>query len=152
MSAPHRPPAILGLAGGVACAGASYVASGSAASQGLAAWLQVGAITLLVHAILALAARGRAARWGRRLTTGCIAGGFAAALLVPADAPPILGVPLGSTLMMALVGLVPLVALPLCFAWGYDARHPAPQTGLQPEADQRPNPPRGHDAHHHGPT
>jgi hypothetical protein len=155
MSVPQRPLAILGLAGGVVCAGASYAASGGAASPGLAAWLQVAAITLLVHATLALAARGRAARWGRRVASTCLAGGFASALLVPADARPMLGVPLGSALMMVLAGLVPLVVLPLCFAWGYEPPDAGVQTGLPLEPDQEPtraHPPRGHGAHHERPA
>ena len=155
MSLPYRSGATFGLAGGVICAGASYVAAGTSASPDLAAWLQVASITVLVHAILALATTGRAARWGRRIATACLAGGFAAAFLIPPEAPRLLGVPLGSALMMILVGFVPLVVLPLCFARGFQS-HLSAGSGGTPQPDPEPtglvaDTPSRHGAHPRGP-
>lgn len=121
MSLPYRSGATFGLAVGVICAGASYVAAGTPASPGLSAWLQLAAIAMLVYSTLALAVADRAAVWGRRIATACLVVGFAAALLIPATAPRFLGVPLGTVLMMTLVGFVPLVVLPLLFAHGFQS-------------------------------
>jgi hypothetical protein len=107
------------------------VASGYAlafAGSAFAPWgLALGAACVLA-AMLWLGAR-RAGRLPRRLGAAltvaglATAGGFAWALVAPppiAGGPLLLGLPRATTVMLLLVGAVPMVVLPLAYAFAFE--------------------------------
>jgi hypothetical protein len=136
MSFRVQPRPVLGLAVGAGCAALAYGAAFSPALQRPAAWLMVAAIVAMVDGALALGSGSGVSRRGGRMAALCLGAGFAAALLLPADAPRIHGVPLGSVVMMILVGALPLIGLPLAFARGFDASHRGAHADQPPQGNR----------------
>jgi hypothetical protein len=121
------PRAIWLLLVGLLLVAAAY-ALAFAGNAALAPWgLAVGAACVLA-AMLWLGAR-RAGRLPRLLGIAlaiaalATAGGFAWALLAPpptADGPLLLGLPRTTALMLLIAGAVPLVVLPVAYAFAFD--------------------------------
>jgi hypothetical protein len=117
-----RAPILLLLTGLVlvAIAYALAIAGGSA----LAPWALALGATLVLTAMLWLGGRRRG-RLPRALAVACALaalatfGGFAYALLAPAptaDGALLFGLPRTTAILLALVGVVPMLALPLLYA------------------------------------
>ncbi|HEX2093359.1 MAG TPA: hypothetical protein VHG28_13220 [Longimicrobiaceae bacterium] len=94
---------------------------------GWAAWaMALGTATIMVASMaLGAARRGGIGRLGLPFagTWLILAGGFAAAMLLPAeepDAPLLLGLPLRAAIVLLGVGLLPLFLLPLAYALTFD--------------------------------
>lgn len=94
----------------------------------LAPWALALGATLVLAAMLWLGGRRRG-RLSRKLAAGAVVaavatfGGFAYALLAPppvADGPLLLGLPRATTILLGVVGAVPLILLPLIYAAAFD--------------------------------
>lgn len=124
------------IAAGYACAfGGPRIAHAGA-------WLLAVGLAVLMPATMALGAprRGRVGRvvrialWG---TFVALLGAFGSALaLPPAEAPGatlVLGLPARAAIVLYGAGVVPLVALPLVYAWAFATR----ETGEHAAGDRR---------------
>lgn len=123
------------IAAGYACAfGGPRIAR-------LGAWLLAVGIAVLMPATIALGAprHGRAGRVVRvvlRVTFIALLGAFGAALALPPLEEPgaalVLGLPLRAAIVLYGAGVLPLLALPLVYAWAFNAR----ETGAEDAATQ----------------
>ena len=104
----------MGLSAGLAVA--SYLAALVGGSDLVAPWLMVLAIGIGAYGYLMFSGRNRWNRIGSTIAAACLIAGFAAGLLVPASAGSAVGVPIGTVWMGVLVGLVPLMVLPITYA------------------------------------
>jgi hypothetical protein len=114
--------------------GTALVAAGYGAaflperSQALEAWALLIGMTVLLIGLMLLGARRPGASLGRLaiplgLTAVLIAGGFAAALLLPAETagePLWFGLPRRAAIVVYGVGLLPVLVLPLAYARTFD--------------------------------
>lgn len=91
-------------------------------------WLMVGGIVTLLLGLLYLGMR-RGRRFSPALVLGLVVlglillGGFGAALLLPAEAAGsrlLLGLPRRAALLVYGVGLLPVLGLPLFYAWSFE--------------------------------
>lgn len=96
----------------------------------LGPWLMALGVTVMMIALMVLGAVRRGAglgalRWPLAFTFVVVAGGFAAALLLPPDeaagAPIVLGFPLRAAIVLYGVGLLPLIVLPWAYARTFDS-------------------------------
>lgn len=109
------------------CAVASYLAALFGGHDVAAAWLMVLAVGIGAYGFMNFAGGNRWTHIGSSVAAACLMAGFAAGLLVPASAGFVLGVPIGTVLMGVLVGVVPLVVLPVTYALAdrsRDGTHP----------------------------
>ncbi len=107
------------------------LAFGGVAGARLGAWALVLGNALLVPAAMALGAplhgpKGRVLRAALWATGAIILVAFAAALALPADESTasriFLGFPKRAAIVIYGAGVLPLVALPVLFAWSFDPR------------------------------
>lgn len=115
------PIAVLG-AGALAVAGA-YALS-FIGSSALAPWLLAAGSTLVLTGLGLLGAGPRAPRLRSAVLVACACtfGGFAFALAAappPADGPLLFGMPRVTAVMLLATGAVPLVLLPIAYAWAF---------------------------------
>ena len=127
-----RAPILLLLAGlilvaaayALAITGASALAPSALAPSALAPWTLALGATLVLTAMLWLGGRRRG-RLPRALAAACVLaalatfGGFAYALLAPAptaDGALLFGLPRTTAILLTLVGVVPMLAMPLLYA------------------------------------
>lgn len=107
------------------------LAFGGAGGARLGAWALVLGNALLAPAVMALGAplrgpKGRVVRAALWATGAIILVAFAGALTLPADESAtsrlFLGFPRRAAIVIYGAGVLPLVALPVLFAWSFDAR------------------------------
>jgi len=126
--APPRAPLRLVIASTVLVGAAYASAFGGAAGAHIGAWLMAAGASGLVSSTIALGAlRHRNDRrlapllWGTFIV---LFGSFATALLLPASehpgAPMVLGFPIRAAIVLYGVGVIPLLVLPLAYAWTFD--------------------------------
>ena len=122
-----RAPILLLLAGLILVAAAYALAitgASALAPSALAPWTLALGATLVLTAMLWLGGRRRG-RLPRALAAACVLaalatfGGFAYALLAPAptaDGALLFGLPRTTAILLTLVGVVPMLAMPLLYA------------------------------------
>lgn len=108
-----------GSLGVLAAYGLTFIGTSSAAP-----WLLACGATLVLAGIGLLGAGARSPRLAAAVLVacGCTFSGFAyalAALAPVADGPLLLGLPRVTMLMLLVSGAVPLVLLPLAYAWAF---------------------------------
>lgn len=104
------------VAVGVAFIGIAYALTGADLGRRAAPWAMVGGLAALFVGSVALGAKGRGAAATRYVVGACLLIGFGAALLVPGHKLGPMGVPVGTLLVALLVGVIPIVGLPVIFA------------------------------------
>jgi hypothetical protein len=93
-----------------------------AGTLSVAPWLLAAGATLVLTGLGTLGAGERAPRLATAIVIACVFTftGLAAALVMPAHVaggPLLLGLPRATTVMLLCTGLVPLVGLPIAYAW-----------------------------------
>ncbi|MCC6929913.1 MAG: hypothetical protein IT359_13105 [Gemmatimonadaceae bacterium] len=120
--------AIAMTATSTACIALAYGSAFLAGGARWGVWCMVVGLALMVVSMMALGVSRRTGGVGRlaiplAFTFVVIVAGFAAALLLPADAPGeriILGLPLRAAIVVYGVGLLPLLVLPLAYALTFE--------------------------------
>lgn len=116
--------AILTLSGGALLVAAAYGLTFAQADAAAAPWLLAIGATLVLTGLGLLGAGARAPRLAAAVLVACACTmlGFTIALTrAPhvVDGPLLLGLPVATTLMLALTGGIPLVLMPLAYAWAF---------------------------------
>lgn len=120
----RSPVAVTILAGGALAVAIAYALAGFAPGSAAAPWLLAVGAVLVLTGLGLLGAGPRAPRLAAAVLVACACTllGFAVALtLAPhaADGPLLLGLPRATALMLLLTGGIPLVLLPLAYAWAF---------------------------------
>lgn len=120
-----------GLSLGVLAVGVAYgLAFLPGYAAALAPWLMVAGIVVLLLSLIVLGVRRPGRAMPKAVLAGMgilllvVGGGFAAALLLPAEgagSPLWLGLPRRAALLVYGIGLLPALVLPLCYALSFDA-------------------------------